>query len=36
MAPWVLGFADRQTQATIVVVVGLLVTAFAAWAMLAA
>jgi hypothetical protein len=33
-SPWVLGFADRTTATTIAVVVGVLVTAFAVWAML--
>ena len=34
ISPWVLGFADRQTPTTNALVVGLLVTAFAVWAML--
>ena len=34
VSPWVLGFADARTPTTNAVIVGLLVTAFAVWAML--
>jgi hypothetical protein len=33
-SPWVLGFTEQSTPTTIAVVVGVLVTAFAVWAML--
>lgn len=33
ISPWVLGFADQRTATTNAVIVGLLVTALAVWAM---
>jgi hypothetical protein len=33
-SPWILGFAEQSAPTTTAVVVGLLVTAFAVWAVL--